>query len=132
VIRRRTGIEVCSLLAAVFCIIYVNSTVTRLSIVWSLVLLVLVLVGVHRAIERIYERLSGTPIRDDETGDGEKALAEKHGWVSILVVVSTVWLHEYIDATVVSLSDYRTVVFVVVLVYVIHGAIERTYRRAVR
>lgn len=131
-IRRRTGIEVCSLLAAVFCIIYVNSTVTRLSIVWSLVLLVLVLVGVHRAIERIYERLSGTPIRDDETGDGEKALAEKHGWVSILVVVSTVWLHEYIDATVVSLSDYRTVVFVVVLVYVIHGAIERTYRRAVR
>ncbi|OLZ42722.1 hypothetical protein A6E15_13095 [Natrinema saccharevitans] len=111
---------------------YVNSIVIELSIVWSLVLLVLVLVSVHRATERIYESLSGSSIRDDETGDGEKALADTYDSVSILVVVSTVCLHEYIDANVVSLSGYQTVVLVVGLVFAIHGAIERTYRLAVR
>ncbi|AGB33023.1 hypothetical protein C488_10246 [Natrinema pellirubrum DSM 15624] len=110
---------------------YVNSTVIELSIVWSFVLLVLVLVGVHRTIERLYEALSGNSIRDDRTDDGEKALADKHDSVSVVVVASTVLITEYIDSTVVSLSDYQTLVLAVGLVFAIHEAIERTYRWAV-
>ncbi len=110
---------------------YVNSTVIELSIVWSFVLLVLVLVGVHRTIERLYEALSGNSIRDDRTDDGEAVLADKHDSVSVVVVVSTVLITEYIDPTVVSLSDYQTVVLIVGLVFAIHEAIQRTYRWAV-
>ncbi len=124
--RRRTSIDIFSLLLSGLCVIYVNSTVIRLSIVWSLVLLVLVLAGVHGAIERIYESLSGNSIRDDETGDGETGLADKHASLSILVVVTTVYLHDYTDSNVVSLSEYQTVVLVAVLVFAIHEAIERT------